>query len=163
MTLGQFAVAVGAPKRWVQNAMRLLRLAPRYTPEEARRLGFVYLLHGRLGVPLARAYALAREALAAWPEHKVWEQEVDDTIALRVDLEHFLSACSVRLSLSRTYYGEKRRGRPRRHVRHGIAGARDYGVDLSLVEQSLRRTPEERLSALDAEVEALRSLRVVEP
>ena len=136
---------------------------PRYPPEAAGRLAFVHLLHARLGLPLARAYALAREALAAWPEHKVWEQDVDDTIALRVDLEHFLSACSVRLSLSRAYYGEKRRGRPRRHVRHGIAGARDYGVDISLVEQSLRRTPEERLSALDAEVEALRSLRVVEP
>ena len=87
--------------RVVVNALRALHPRPRYTPEAARRLAFVHLLHARLGLPLARAYALAREALAAWPEHKVWEQEVDDTIALRVDLERFLSGCSVRLSLSR--------------------------------------------------------------
>jgi len=163
MTLGQFAVAVGAPKRWVQNAMRVLRVRPRYTPEGAKRLAFVRMLRDGLGMPLARADRVARQALAAWPARKVWDYEAGDAVALRVDLERFLGSCAVRLSLSRTYYAEKRRGRPRKHVRHGIAGAREYGVDISLLEESLRRTPEERLRRLDADVAALKLLRVAEP
>jgi hypothetical protein len=161
MTLGQFAVAVGASTRWVQNALRALRPRPRYTPQAAQRLAFAHAVHARLGVPLGRGYELAREALAAWPRRKVWEYAADDAVTLRVDLERFLSACAVRLSLSRTYYGEKRRGRPHKHVRHGIAGARDYGVDIGLLHEQLKRTPEERLRRLDEAVVFVQSLKIV--
>ena len=40
MSLGQFSVLVGTPKRWVQNAFQALSLPPTYTVQVARRLAF---------------------------------------------------------------------------------------------------------------------------
>ena len=162
MTLGQFAVAVGAPRRWVQNAMAVLGLPARYDAEGAKRLAFTRMLHQNLGMPLARAHQLAAPAVAAWPERSRWEYtSADDLVTLSVDLERFLSDYAVRLSLARTHYAEKRRGRPPKRRKRGVAGAREYGVDISLLEESLRRTPEERLRRLDEAAQFVQSLRVV--
>ena len=39
--------------------------------------------------------------------------------------------------------------------------AKWYGVDVSLLVESLKRTPEERLRLLDEAVEAFKSMRIV--
>jgi hypothetical protein len=162
MTLGQFATAVGAPKRWVQNAFQALGLPAVYTEPLARRLAFARTVKEACGMPLRRAFPLAEEALARWPEHKTWElRDPDGAVRVVIDLERFLSDYAVRLSLSRTYYAEKRRGRPRKRKLRGIALAKWYGVDVSLLVESLKRTPEERLRLLDEAVEAFKSMRIV--
>jgi hypothetical protein len=160
MTLGQFATAVGAPKRWVQNAFRTLGLPARYTEDLARRLALARTLKEAAGLPLRRGFPLAAGALARWPSEQHWElRHPDGSVALTVDLERFLSDYAVRLSLSRTFYAEKRRGRPWK--RRGVALAKWWGVDLTLIDESLKRTPAERLQRLDEDIAFLRSLRIV--
>lgn len=163
MTLGQFATAVGAQKRWVQNAFAVLGLAPRYTVDGARRLAFAKMLKDEFAIPLVRGYPLAEPALACWPARRTWEHEGSNGVGrVVVDLERFLSDFSVRLSLSRTFYAEKRRGRRWQHDLRGVALAEWYGIDVSLLVESLKLTPEERLRRLEEAVEFLKSVRVVE-
>ena len=163
MTLGQFSTAVGAPKRWVQNAMAVLGLPASYSVEGAKRLAFARVLNAACGMPLVKAYPLAEVALEAWPGRTTWEQEgPEGVVKLSVDLERFLSNFNVRLSLSRTYYAEGKRGRPKKRRGRGVAGAREYGIDISLLEESLKRTPEERLRSLDETLEFLRTVRIVD-
>jgi len=162
MTLGQFATAVGAPARWVQNAFQALGLPAVYTEPLARRLAFAKAVKEACGMPLRRAFPLAEEALARWPAHKTWDfQEVDGTVCVVLDLERFLSDYAVRLSLSRTFYAEKRRGRPRKRRLRGIALAKWYGVDVSLLVETLKQTPEERLRRLDEAAEFFKTMKVL--
>lgn len=164
MTLGQFAVIVGASPRWVQNARAVLGLRGPYTDEGARRLGLAREIRDGTGVPLRRAWRLAREALAAWPAQREWVHEGQAASArLVVDIARYLSSYAVRLSLARTRYAERRRGRRPRRPHDPVAAAKAYGVDISLLEENLKRSPEERLRNLDQEAEALRTLRVAEP
>lgn len=158
MKLGEYAVAVGAPKRWVQNARAALRERGPYTETSARRLAFAKAVKEACGMPLRAAYPLAAEALAAWPQQRSWSyQPGGGTMSLTVDLERFWSEHAARLSLSRSFYAEKRRGRPRK--RRGVALAKWYGVDVSLLEESLKRTPAERLEHLSANAEFVQALR----
>jgi hypothetical protein len=160
LTLGQYATAVGAPARWVQNAHAVLGLGTAYTPEGARRLAFARLLKETAGMPLVDAYPLAAPALASWPTKRSWTLSRGGAAAVTVDLERFLSDCSVRLSLARSWYVERRRGRPPKTRRRGVAWAKWYGVDVTLLVESLKRTPAERLRALDANLEFLKSVRL---
>ncbi len=163
MTLGEFAVAVGAEKRWVQNARRVLGVREKYSFDLARRLAFAKLLKDAFRIPLVRGFSLAADAIAVWTESKTWEYEGPNGVGkVVVDLERFLSDCSVRLSLSRTFYAEKRRGRPPKRRRRGLALAKWYGVDISLLEESLKLTPAQRLQRLDEAVAFFRSMRIVE-
>jgi hypothetical protein len=162
MTMGQFATAVGAPKRWVQNAFQALGLPAVYTEPLARRLAFAKAVKEACGMPLRRAFPLAEEALARWPADRTWEhRDPDGAVCVVIDLERFLSDYAVRLSLSRTYYAEKRRGRPRKRKLRGIALAKWYGVDVSLLVESLKRTPEQRLRQLDEAREFFTQARIV--
>jgi hypothetical protein len=162
MTLGQFATAVGAPPRWVLNSLTSLGVPRRYTDELARRLGLAREIHLATGMPLKRAFAVAPEALAVWPAKKRWVVADEGAlVSVTVDVERYLSTYATRLSLARSFYAERQRGRPRKRKLRGIALAKWYGVDLSLLVESLKRTPEERLRVLDETVEALKSLKVV--
>lgn len=164
MTLGQFAVVVGAPARWVQNAFQALGLPPVYTEELARRLSFAKAVKDACGMPLRRAFPMAADALARWPAEHTWElRGPAGAVVVSLDLERFLSSFYTRLSLARCRYAEKRRGRPRKRTLRGIGLAKWYGVDLTLLEASLQLTPEERLRRLDANVEFLRSVEVLGP
>jgi hypothetical protein len=162
MTLGQFAVIVGAAPRWVQNARAVLALRGPYTEEGGRRLGLARDIREATAMPLRRAWRLAQEALAAWPDRRDWIHEGrEGSVRIVVDLARYLSHYAVRLSLARTRYAERRRGRVRQAPRDPIAAAREYGVDISLLVENLNRSPEERLRTLDEAYEFLRSVRVV--
>jgi hypothetical protein len=163
VTLGEFSTAVGAPKRWVQNAMAVLDLPAVYTVEAAKRLSFARTLNEACGMALVDAYPLADEALAEWPAQRTWILEGTDGVAtLSVDLQRFLSNFAVRLSLSRNYYAELKRGRPRTRRKRGVAAAREYGVDIGLLRESLKLTPEERLRRLEDALAFLQAARVVD-
>lgn len=161
MTLGQFSLAVGAGPRWVQNARAVLNLPPRYTVTAARRLSLTRTLKDTYDLPLVEAYAMAREALAGWPSERQWVRDSPDgAVRLIVELERFLSGFTARLSLAHTLYAERARGRPGKKAPRGLERARQHGVDLGLLDSSLRRTPGERLRSLDRDLDFLRSLRV---
>lgn len=158
MKLGEYAVAVGASKRWVQNARAALGERGPYTENGARRLAFARAVKEACGMPLRAAYPLAGQALAAWPAQRSWSYQPENAAAsVSVDLERFLSDYAARLSLSRSYYAERRRGRPRK--RRGVALAKWYGVDTTLLEESLKLTPAERLERMDEALAFFKSIR----
>lgn len=159
MTLGQFATAVGAPRRWVQNAFAVLELSAGYTEVRARRLAVARALKQGWGLPLTRGWVLAAEVLAAWPAAKEWRGRAG-AVDLVLDLERFLSDYAVRLSLAHTWYAEKRRGRPRtRRPKSGIAWAKEYGVDISLSQSALGQDPETRIRWNDGALEFIQLAR----
>ena len=158
MKLGEFAVAVGAPKRWVQNARAALGERGPYTEDGARRLAFAKAVKEACGMPLRAAYPFAGEALAGWPERRTWSHQPRGSAAsVSVDLERFLSDHTARVSLSKSFYAERRRGRPRK--RRGVALAKWYGVDVTLNEESLKLTPAQRLARLEGAVDFILKAR----
>lgn len=162
-SLKQMAAAVGASTRWVLNAFRVLGVEGGYTVENAKRLSFARALKEACGLPLTRGWPLADDALGRWPEERTWTLAgPDGAVLVTVDLERFLSDFHVRLSLARCWVAEKARGRPPKRRKRGVAWAREYGEDISLLIESLKRTPEQRLRAVDDAQEVLQRLRPLE-
>ena len=162
MTLGQYAVIVGSTPRWVQNARAVIGLRGPYTEQGARRLGLAREMHEATALPLRRTWRLAQDALAVWPGQREWVYEGrESSVRIVVDLTRYLSNYAARLSLARTRYAERRRGRRPRRPRDLVAAARAYGVDISLLVENLKRSPEERLRSLDEAYAFSRNARVV--
>ena len=161
MTLGQFAASIPAPPKWVSNAHALLHLAPKYSVERARVFALTRSIESGIGLPLKRAYQLARETLRAPAKSASWRHETPDgSVALVIDRERFLSNFTVNLSRAQAGYSERRRGRPPRRRRRGVAAARHHGVDISLLRESLQQSPEVRLRRLDEDASFAQSLKV---
>ncbi len=165
MTLGQFAYALGAPTKWVQNAWAVLQLEPVYREAELWRLALTRLLEEILGMPLKKAYAMAgdvelRISHRAGGGAGQLRLVDEDTLSVSIDWSRFAGAVLVALSQARTQYQERRRGRPPKERLHGIAAARAHGIDIGLLRSSLRRSPAERLRALDEDLAFVQRLRV---
>jgi hypothetical protein len=163
MTLGQFAYALGAPTKWVQNTWAILGLHPVYGEADLWHMALVRLLERAMEVPLKRAYATAQAAIPhPMAQEQSMELELVDEGALDVSIDwaRFSSAVLAGLSRARTQYQERRRGRPLKERLHGIAAARAHGIDVSLLRTSLRRSPAERLRTLDEDLAFVQSLRV---
>jgi len=153
MTLGQFAVVVGAPPKWVQNTFRLLALPNEYTVSLARTLRLVRVIWETCGTEITDAYRLANEALERSVEGLEWNIESPDgSISVVFDRDRFLSSFACALARARVLYSEKRRGRPLRHQKHGISAAPECGVDVGLLEAMLLLTPQDRLRRLDRDL-----------
>lgn len=160
MTLSQFAIAVGAPAKWVQNAHAVLGLKARYSASRARRFAMVRVLEDAVGLPLRLAHQLARKIP---PGHGAWRvTSPDAVVTLTVDLDRFTTTFTANLSRARVGYAERRRGRPTTRRGRGVTAARERGVDATLLQESLRRTPGERLRRLDEDVAFVQSLTVAE-
>ena len=144
MTLTEFAGLVDAPPKWVLNTNSLLALGTTYSVEAAERLALVRILNRDLGVPLAKAHQLAVAALQEQSEIDVgW-----GVVRLVVDVPRFRSAIATRRSQLATQHAPRRAGRkPRRTA--PIAAARRYGIDVTLLQANLQRSPTERLRQLD--------------
>ena len=163
MTLGQFATAVGAPPRWVLNALTRLKVARRYSEPLARRLALARMLGEGAGTALPEAWTLARRALTETdPFGTWWHESPSGAIALVVEMPRFFTAYGARLALARNNYGEKARGRKAKRRGTAVERARAYGVDTSLLGAQLTRTPAQRVSELDWNLEFLRKVRVGE-
>ena len=166
MTRAQFAIAVGAPGKWIHNAAAALGRRVRYTPDEARRLAVAHAIQMAIGGPLRRADLLAAKALLAGPDQSVVigtdlkEAGHDATVRLSIDLPHILSAYAARLARALRHQPQ-RRGRRRiaRRQPDARARARAHGVDLTLVDHHLALSAEQRLRALDANLPFLTALR----
>ena len=166
MTRAQFAIAVGAPEKWVHNAGSALGRQIRYTPDEARRLTVARAIQSAIGGPLRRADQRATKALSEGHDHAVLipadtgEGGQDANVRLSVGLQHILSTYAARLARA-LHHQPQRRGRPRVRQRQpgALARARAYGLDLTLIDHHLMMTTEERLRALDENVPLLTALR----
>ena len=166
LTRSQFATAVQADEKWVENTARTLGRRLTYTPDEARRMGLVRLLTRELGIPVARAAELTETALRQPRETRAMSLAVSPETAatLVVDLARYHSTFAAALSAAIHHGGPRRRGRhsPRKRTRgrEAVAAAEAHGVDVSLLREALERSPADRLARLDANSEFLRELRV---
>lgn len=152
MTLGQFAIAVGASPRWVLNALTRLRVPRRYDEPLARRLALAKTLHDSAAFPLSRAWAEAARILAEADYFKEWQYESSDGLVIvRLDLPRFFTNYQVRLAVAHSSHAApKRRGRA--PSRRGSAAQRAwaYGIDVTLLDANLAETPDVRLRRLDS-------------
>jgi len=159
MTLGQFAVAVDASPRWVLNALARLGLPRRYGEPLARRLALARFIAEAVGTPLPQALRLADRALKEAAPHDTWRFEALGGVTLAVDLPRFFTTYGAHLALAVNHYGERPRGRKPSRRGSAIARAKAYGIDVTLFDSALRRSPEERLRLLDENMQVMRRLR----
>ena len=163
MTRSQFALAVLADEKWVENATRLLNKRLRYSAEEARWLGLVRVLNREVGLTLVRAAQLADEAL----RHPMTEVSVvvgrgeDESAGVSIDLARFHSTHAAALSAALDMGGARRRGR--RSTMPAKKGALDraarYGVDTDLLRAGLHLSPRKRLEQLDENAAFIKAIR----
>lgn len=158
MTLGQFATAVNATPRWVLNALTRLKQKRVYSEPVARRLALARYLADGAGMPLTEAWDVAREILAL-PMTGVWRRESLGGVTLSVELGRFYTTYGANLSLANSTYGERLRGRRPSRRRSAVRRAQDYGIDVTLLDSALRRSPEERLRLLNENMEWVRRVR----
>src|SRR5206468_12327849 len=76
-----------------------------------------------------------------------------------IDMPRYESIFLANLSRAMNHETPRRRGRTRERATDAIAQARDYGIDIGLLQTALERTPAERLALLDRNVEFLRAVR----
>jgi hypothetical protein len=109
-------------------------------------------IHEAAGVPVARSFALAKQALALFHDgdEPVVLRTGDSTIGVVVDVRRILSSFNVRLSALRTTFAPQQRGRPASRRANPLQAAADWGTDLTLVADNMAKTSEERLRQLDA-------------
>ena len=162
MTATQFALAVRADSKWVQNAARILGTRFRYTIAEVRWLGLVRILNWEFSIPLVEAGRLATVALRLPPETRELRllESDDGSAAIVLDLARYHSSFAAALSAALTLGAPRRRGR-RAGGSDGdaIERARKFGVDLGLLRSSLALTPTERLARLDSNARFVAALR----
>lgn len=156
MTRSQFAMAVGADDKWVENTARLLRKRLKYTPMESVWLGLVRVFNQDVGLTLARSDDLAREALGCEQQASsmLLGQTETGVAGISVDLARYRSAHAASLSAALELGGEKRRGRPRplqpgRGKQGVLDRAARYGVDIDLLREGLKIPIAERLKIAD--------------
>jgi hypothetical protein len=162
MTLGEFAYVIDAEPKWVQNAASALGAPFPHTLPTARRLLIARAVSDETGMPLARAYRVAKEALHRY-DGSVRPVRIagdDGSVAVSIDVYRLLASLSAGMSRLAMLYAPKQRGRPRR-PKDPVRTARAYGVDITLLDANLRRSPAERLRMLDAMVQFQRRVRRV--
>jgi hypothetical protein len=159
MNQRQFAAAVGADTKWVKNAAATLRVTLEYTEVEACSLGLARAIHLGSGITLRRAYQLAQHALTMTGDGPYIISEASDgSVQALVDLARYLSTFRTRFAAAQRHQ-ELRRGRPAKAATDPIQVARDYGIDISLLQSHLQRTPEERLRIASANADFLSRFR----
>lgn len=172
MTLSELCTMAGVPSKWVLNGRALWGDPPGYSAALARRLAVTHALHTTLGMPLALAHQVAADALAAPPSAEGAGDAVllvpvreDAPVCVAIDLARILTAVEARWAAWRAGYGARVGGRPRTAGRPAaaaaLARAADWGLDLSVLEANLRRSPAERLRQLDGMMAFRRRVRRV--
>ena len=164
MMRSHFAIAVGAPPKWIDNALRQLDRATANTPDEARWLGLVHTLHTDVECSLRMAAALADQVLDKRNTERFVHLSVgeEQRFEVVVDLwrDHTIHLARLSLALERPV--TERRGRPRAKSTRGLVRERAaaYGVDVARLEEGRHRTVEQRLTRLDENIAFLNAARL---
>lgn len=152
VTRNQFALAIGADEKWVENTARLLGLSLEYTPGQVTWLGLVRLFSHDLGLTLARSAALATEALEHSPATRELRLGASPLghAAVTIDLARYHSTRNAALSAALNLGGALRRGRPAKRVaRDSLSRARNYGIDVDALRIGLKDSPARRMERLE--------------
>ena len=150
MRLAEFALVVDAQPKWVLNTRALLGRGVRYSIEVAERLALVRILNRELGIPLPTAWQLAGKALAQADVEDVFEERSGSgLVTLRIDVRGLRAAVGTRRSQVATMHQPRRAGRKRKRVQDPIERARQHGLDVTLLQANLNRTPKQRIRQLD--------------
>jgi|GEM_PF-1205312 len=148
MTLGQFAVLVGAPRKWVQNALMTLGEPSNYSVAGGQRLRLARLIQETVGSDLARACRVADRCLEDQGNRSAWTVSAPDrSVRLVIDRARFLSSFAVALSASRAWYRERRRGRRSREPLDRQLARR--GIDPAALRRTAAMAPAERLERIE--------------
>lgn len=162
MTLAQCHAVLGVPAKRVQNAFAALGLPLRYREADVRRLGLALRLGDGFGLSLHAAWRLAGEALARAAAGVV-RIPADGVGILEIDVRRYLSDWAAAFARVRELAPPRGRGRPRRASPasrpQALAAARRHGIDVPALAEALRRSPAERLEALDENWRFVRALR----
>lgn len=162
-SLADVATLADAPPKWVLNTLAALGGPTRYSLPLARRLAVIRILQRELDLPLRRADDLAGRVLADGGEHPAGPVTIpaspDGVAQVTVNLPRLLAAVAMRQALLRTTLAPAQRGRPRARRGDPLARAADWGLDLSLLRDNLRRTPAERIRQLDGMASFARDVR----
>ncbi len=165
MTRSQFAAAVGADEKWVENTARILELQLEYNRGEAVWFGLVRLFNDDVGVSLSRAAELANEALGRDPHSPsaIVGKTESSNAGITIDLARYFSSFGVSLSTALTLGGPRRRGRRRSTVAKGgravLEDAARYGVDLDLLREGLKAPVAQRMRSADENAAFVSSMR----
>jgi len=165
MTLAELAQLLDVEPKRVLNTMTALRRPRRYSIELARRLAVTFAIHEATGVPLVRGFAQAEQALRSYQggEAPVVIPTDDCDVGLLVDIRRILSSFSVRLSVLRTTFVPRQRGRPSSWQRDALQAASYWGTDLTLLADNLSKTVEQRVRQLDAMAAFARGVHRLSP
>ena len=160
MTLAEFAHLVGVDRKWVLNALSALDLPATYSLALARRLAVTRAIHEATGMSLSRSFALAERGLRAHARNDalVVLPTDDDSVNVTLDIHRLLSSFSVRLSVLRTTFAPRQRGRPA-GGRDPLQVAANWGIDLTLIAHNFTKTAAERVRQLDAMAAFARGVR----
>ncbi|MGK2961759.1 MAG: hypothetical protein ACSLFK_06370 [Gemmatimonadaceae bacterium] len=164
MIRAQFAMAVRADEKWVENAGRILGRRLRFTTAEARWLGLVRILDQEVGLTLVKSAELADEALSHPADARSVIVGLNEgaSAGVSIDLPRYHSTFAAALSAALGLGGPRRRGKPRSEIRGKkrlLQSAADYGVDIALLRAGLAMSPRERLERLDENVSFIRQMR----
>ena len=152
MTLTDFALLVDAPPKWVLNTRAILGPGVRYTVPIAERLALVRVLNRDLGIALPRAWSLAGAALLrpVGQSNVVSVVAGDGLVTLEIDVHRLQAALATRRSQLATMHEPRRAGRKPSRSSNPVFAAQRHGLDVSLLQANLKRSPSERLRQLDA-------------
>ncbi len=152
MTLDQFARVLEASPKWVLNTSRAIGADHDYSLERARSFAIARAVHEAVQLPLPQAFSLAREVLAEWTGDErplSIRMEPSGDVSLTLDVYRLVASVNVRWSTLCESYAPIMRGRPKVKTANPLDAARDWGLDLSLLRDNLRKSPLQRLQQLD--------------
>ena len=165
MTLAELAQLLDVDSKCVLNTLTALRRPRRYSLALARRLAVTLAIHKATSVPLVQSFALAERALRSprSGEAPVTIRTNDSDIGLILDIHRILSSFNVRLSVLRTTFAPRQRGRPASRRRDPLEAASDWGTDLTLLADNMARTAEQRVRQLDSMAAFARDVQRLSP
>ena len=152
MTVSQLAQLLNAEPKWVLNAMAVLGGTRKYTLAMGRRLAVTRAIQAATGGPLVRCFEQAQRVLRSYKGGAAPVFIPTDTadVQLSVDVNRILSSFDVRLSVLKTTYAPRQRGRVSASRRDPLQAAVEWGTDLTLLADNLGKTVEERVRQLDS-------------
>ncbi|MGH9424150.1 MAG: hypothetical protein ACRD3J_29530 [Thermoanaerobaculia bacterium] len=162
MTRNQFAMAVNADEKWIENTILTLGLALKFTPSNVTWMGLVRVFSHGMGFTLARSAQLATEAIQHAPKTRqaVLGHTPGREGAILLDLARYHSRRNASLSAAIELGGPRRRGRPPRPIRgDALSRARKYGIDVDALRAGLSDSPSTRLERLEQNVEFVNTIR----
>jgi hypothetical protein len=162
MTRNQFAMAVRAEEKWVENTAQILGLSLKFDSSEVTWMGLVRVFSHGMGFTLARSAELATEAMQHAP--KTREVALGKSSfregAVLLDVARYHSGRNASMSAALILGGARRRGRRPGPIRgDALSRARKYGVDVDALRAGLKDSAAARLERLEQNAEFVNAMR----